>query len=146
MGNSCFGIRAQVILGKLGQRQCAPLCDLGRGPDGPTEQSEGAHGSRVGTRRLSPALVLDAQICSHVVITLCSVHMNSPVFTQTERLESGVTRTQVLSWDSPPPPSCCRAVTGLRLTLPGPVSSAAPHCHRQRLPDGHQWGPEQGCE
>ena len=80
------------------------------------------------------------------VITLCSVHMNSPVFTQTECLESGVTRTQVLVWDPPSPPSCCRAVTGLRLTLPGPVSSAAPHCHCQRLPDGHQRGPEQGRE
>ena len=56
MGNSCFGIPAQVILGKLGQRQCAPLCDLGRGPDGPTEQSEGAHGIRVGTRDLHQPL------------------------------------------------------------------------------------------
>ena len=138
MGNSCFGIRAQVILGKLGQRQCAPLCDLGRGPDGPTEQSEGAHGSRVGTRRLSPALVLDAQICSHVVITLCSVHMNSPVFTQTERLESGVTRTPVLSWESPPPPQLLQGSHGAQADPPWPCFQC---CSTLPPPTASRWSP-----
>lgn len=37
------------------------------------------------------------------VITLCSIHVISPAFAQTEHLESGLMRTQVLVWDPPPP-------------------------------------------
>ena len=73
MGNSCFGVPAQVILGKLGQRQCAALCDLGRGPDGAERgRTWLAHGNQ---ETVSPALVLDAQILSHVQLSRCVLSM-----------------------------------------------------------------------
>lgn len=72
------------------------------------------------------------------VITLCSVHMNSPVFTQTECLESGVTRTQVLVWDPPLPPQLLQGSHGAQADPPWPCIQC---CSTLPLPTASRWSP-----
>lgn len=89
MGNSCFGVTAEVILGKLGQRSCTRLRDLGT-----VLQGEGAYALLTGLGvqvTVSPALILDTQLLSRVQLPRCVlVCVVSSAFPQTESLESGV--------------------------------------------------------
>lgn len=90
MGNSCFGVTAEVILGKLGQRSCMRHHDLGT-----VLQGEGAYALLTGLSgvrvTVSPALVLDTQLLSRVQLPRCVlVCVVNSAFAQTEPLESGV--------------------------------------------------------